>query len=233
MSDLSKWNSKRYTEAANFLRRMGYKITYKGNDRKTFNQRGIVRRLYERKKSFIHHADFNKKSKDRDFGGGELDFAFVKLSAKKRKLAKKYGLFSSEQFTPNGVFIEKAANVPRKNIVFKFTKDGLVRRYKGLPTGTETSLLSSLIVRIDAVKLAIDPKGAFDKAIGQKDYDSLLLLVNGFRFKSGVYVDKNLFTKYLDENLLPNWIKRNEHRHKSDEEMFEEFADIFHLELIQ
>lgn len=232
---LPKWNSKRYTEASGFLKRLGYNITYKGNDRSTFRQRGIIRKLYEQKKTFIHHAEFNPRSKDRTLRGQDYDFAFVKLSKKKRKLAEKYGLFSSEQFTPKGVFIEKAANVPRKNIVFKFTKSGLVRSYKGLPVSPGNQLQSSLVVRLDSKLLAIDPNGAFDKAIGQHEYESLLLLVNGFRFKSGRYVDKDLFNKYIVDDLLPDWNKRNERYYpkETEEEAAQKFADIFHIELIR
>lgn len=232
---LTKWTSKRYTEASNFLKKLGYNITYKGNDKKTFRQRGIIRRLYERKKSFIHHADFNKKSKDRVLRNQGYDFAFIKLTKAKRKLAEKYGLFSKEQFTPNGVFIEKAANVPMRNIEFKFTKDGLIRRYKGLPVSPDTQLQSSLIVKLDSIHLAIDPNGAFDKAIGEKEFESLLLLVNGFRFKSGRYVDKDLFNKYLVDDLLPEWNKRNAayYPQESEEQAANKFADIFHIELIR
>ena len=232
---LEKWNSKKYTEASNFLKKLGYDITYKGNDKKTFRQRGVIRRLYERKKSFLHHADFNEKSKDRTLRNQEYDFAFVRLTGKKRKLAEKYGLFSKEQMTPKGVFIEKAANVPRKNIEFKFTKDGLIRRYKGLPTSPDTQLQSSLIVRLDSELLAIDPSGAFNKAIGEKEYESLLLLVNGFRFKSGRYVDKDLFNKYLVDDLIPDFNKRNALYYPTDteEDAARKFADIFHIELIR
>lgn len=233
---LKKWTSKQYTEASNTLKKLGYNITYKGNDRKTFNQRGIIRRLYERKKAFIFHADFNNRSKDRSIANEEFDFAFVRLSEKTRKFAKKHKLFSKEQITPKGVFIEKPANIPRKNIKFRITKGGVGIDFRGLPVSEDTELLRRFVVKLDTELLSIDPQRAVDEAIGRRQFDSLFLLINGFRAKSGkFYQDSESFNDYITNSLIPSFNKRNaaSYPQESQQQTAEKFADIFHMELIK
>jgi len=217
------WKPRKYKLAADSLRRLGYDITYKANDRKTFKQRGVIRRLYEQKVSYINFADFNTRAKQRNISGVQYGFMFQKLKPNQLRLAKKSDLFSKEQFTKGGVFIEKPVNMPASEYKVKFTKDGM--RIKA-------GKRRDLVVKLDSKLLAIEPTRAVNEAIGKRKPGMIGLMVNGFSAKGAQGYTLGQFYKYLENELLPQWIERNEKYYDDEGEAVEQFTDIFHLKLL-
>lgn len=221
------WRKRRYALAAELLRRSGYDITYKANDRSTFRQRGIVRRLYDAKAGFLAHTDFGKQGlhgKSREIEEGkEYIFKIQKLTRKQKKQVKDSGLFSKEQFTKHGVFIEKPVNIPAKDYRIKFTKKGIeVRMGKR----------RDLIVKLDWRDMISDAKETIRRLVEKYKPKSSSLVVNGFRATSNISISAEALEFYITEDLLPSWFARNGKYYEGDAEAMEEFTDIFHLRLI-
>ena len=210
------WKKSEYSKAAKELKRFGYDITYRANDRKTFRQRGIIRQLYESKLSYIRATE---KSRSVQVGESKQDytFKFQKLSATEKKLALDSGLFSREQFTKKGIFIEKPINLKASQYKVQFTKKGVT--IKGLSR-------SDRIVRLDAKTLAVDPEKAVKQAV-IGDPKRISLMVNGFRSQHESLSLKQ-FWQYMRDELLPQWMDKNSH-YDNPEKLF---TDIFHLRLL-
>ena len=218
-----KWAKKRYAETAKILRKLGYEITYKSNDRSTFRQRGIIRRLYEAKKSFINFAEVNRRGKRRESFGIEYQFKFQKLTPSKLKLAKQSGLISKEQFTKGGIFIEKPVNVPARDYLVKFTGKG-VKISGGKRKDT--------IVKLNPKILAVDPTKAVEVAMAKRRKPKFVsLMVNGFNSRH-MSASLKQFYYYLNNVLLPSFTEKNSDDETEDDEIIEKFTDIFHLKLI-
>lgn len=148
-------------------------------------------------------------------------FKFQKLTKKERELAKNSGLFSSRQFTPSGVFIEKPANIAAKKFKVTFKK-GAVRIRGGAR--------DDVVTRLDAENLLDDPTKEIQKVLSQakrkgKKPKTYSLLVNGFRSNHSSQSLK-IFTQYLKDKLLPEWLEKNEGKDEND------FADMFHLRIV-
>lgn len=222
-----KPNRAKFTRAAKELQRLGYNVTYKANDKRTFRQRGIIHKLYTAKAAYINFTEPPGR-KSRKAAGIEYNFKFQKLTAKERRIAKASGLFSSKQFAPAGVWIEKPANVPAAHYHVRF--EGKADVY--IRGGDRRDVN----VKIEAREMVRDPHKAVESAIkratkrGEKPR-AISLMVNGWssRHQSA---SLNAFFYYLDNTLLPEWISKNEDRHDDEDEMFEEFTDIFHLKLL-
>jgi len=221
-------NRAKFARVADELRRLGYKITYKANDRKTFHQRGVIRKLYEAKKSYINFTEPPKR-KVREVRGIEYNFKFQKLTPKQRKIAKASKAFSKDQFTPAGIWIEKPANVPaaKYKVKFRGTSDVVI----------EGNKRRDVNVKIDAQEMAIDPRGAVEAAIkrGKRKGETvraISLMVNGWSSKHQSS-SLDAFYAYLTEELLPEWLDKNMGYHDDDEdEALEQFTDIFHAKLL-
>jgi len=218
-----KWNKQQYSSAANILRKAGYDIPYNKRRKDSVKRHGIIRRIYEDKKSFLNFADFNDNSKSRDVRGTGYHFKFQPLTKSERKKAKASGLFSGEQFTKRGLLIEKPVNLPSKEYKVTFGKGGEVSISGGKR--------SDIIRKLDAEALAVDPYKAVKAAVGKDKPSSLSLMVNGFRsrhFSSSV----NQMAFYLKNELLPQWMDKNAGKQDSEDEAFELFSDIFHIRML-
>lgn len=221
---MAKWSSKKYIQAANTLKKLGYSITYKGNDRKTFRQRGVIRKLYNEKKSYINFADINPKGKKRSLSKREFHFKFQKLTPKEKVMLQKQGSFSRRQFTKGGIFIEKPVNVPANKLRIRFSDTGDVRMNYGQ--------LREVIVKLDSKKLAVNPKKEIAEKVAKRKPDSVSLTVNGFRAGKAQAYTLNQFAMYMQDELIPDWLKRNKDYYETKAEALEEFADIFHARLV-
>jgi len=115
------WTEKQFKEAAVLLRKVGYKANIRNK-----RARGAIRRIYEKKAPFFAYAELNEKGNTRRASDKkQYNFKFQKLTKKEMKLAKKHGVFSSEQFTPNGAFVEKPVNVSANKYKVKVTEEGV------------------------------------------------------------------------------------------------------------
>lgn len=200
----------------------------------TSGKKQAVKRAWKNKAAFILHASGQAKTqrrirsnptkkpltfvtaKDGSMrlnvkGGQAQNFVFKKLTAKQRKNFK--GLFSSAQFTPTGIFIEKPANIPANQ--FKVTVEDNAVIYKA-------GKRKDKIVRINPKELAKDPERAIKKAMGKRKPKGFAIMVNGFRGKNSHPI-KNFF-HYAENTLLEIY--------EREEMTAEEFSDIFHLRLL-
>lgn len=225
----NKWSARRYKQVADLLRKSGYNITYKANDRKTFNQRGTIVKLYKEKAAYINFAEFNPRSKTnkkggtREVSGVKYNFALKKLTPKQRKQALASGLFSKKQFTSGGVFVEKPSNIPASEYKISFEK-GLVKIKGGKR--------KDVIVKMNSGEFAVDPVSAAKRAIGKrKPKNGAALMVNGFRSRATA-ANLKTFYYYLENELIPNWSEKNESHYDNENEMAEAFTDIFHIRLL-
>lgn len=210
------WKKSEYSKAAKELKRFGYDITYRANDRKTFRQRGIIRQLYESKVSYIRATEKTRLVRVGD-ENQDYTFKFQRLTPKEKKMAIESGLFSREQFTKRGLFLEKPINLRSSQYKVKFTKRGVT--IKGLSR-------SDRIVRLDAKTLAVDPEKAVKQAV-LGEPKRISLMVNGFRSQHESLSLKQ-FWQYMRDELLPQWMDKNDH-YPNPEKLF---TDIFHLRLL-
>lgn len=155
-------------------------------------------------------------------------FKFQKLSQKKLKIARESGAFSSNQFSPKGIFVEHWEGIKKKDFKINFEKSGAV---------TFTSdCRHDEIVALDPRLLAIDPEKAVADAIAnrkcrdsrgrQRKPKTFSLMVNGFRAQNRSSLSLKSFLYYMTNDLLKRWTEEN------GEEDEEKFSDVFHVRII-
>lgn len=221
---MAKWSSKKYIQAAKTLKKLGYSITYKGNDRKTFKQRGIIKKLYNNKKSYINFAELNPKGKTRTLSKVGYQFKFQKLTPKQIAKLKRTENFSLKQFTKGGVFIEKPVNVPSNKFRIRFSDTGEIRMRYGS--------LDEVLVKLDPKKLVVNPKKEIQDKVASRKPDNVSLVVNGFKAAAAQSFTLNQFSMYMENELVPDWLKHNRKYYDNKAEAMKAFTDIFHARLL-
>lgn len=150
-------------------------------------------------------------------------FKFQKLTPKQLKTLKKSGLYSKDQFSETGVFIEVPANLDRRKFRLKI---------KGNDIEILGGSRKDLMVRLDPEKMIVDPESAVTDAVKQttkrkkKKPKGYSLRVRGYSAKNAQYTTLKQMAQYIKFRLLPDWLERNE---DADEK---KFADIFHVKIL-
>ncbi len=226
-----------YKTAQKKLETFGWKLPAK-----TKGQKSKLKTFWKTKAAYVNHLDKDrlvdvitgvrknlkrKKGKQKITRTSKLEyrFKFQKLTAKQQRIAKASKLFSDEQFSPKGIFIERPLNIKPKDYKVSF---------KGNSVEITADCRHDEIVLIDSAELAVDPEKAIQSAIDsrqcmkgkkKKTVRTYSLMVNGFRSKHSSSSAK-AFMWYLKNKLLPEWLEKNE------EEDEAKFSDIFHMRLI-
>lgn len=231
-----------YAKAQKDLAKYGWK-----KSAKTKGQKTALKAFWKTKAAYVNHISKDrlvdvitgiKPGLKRNKKGGRQKiaktsklvyrFKFQKLSPAQMKLAKQSNVFSQQQFSPMGIFIERPINIAAKDYKVSFHKGSVE---------ITADCRHDEIVGIDAARLAVDPEAAITEAIErrvctdkkgkQKKIKTFSLMVNGFRSKRSAGSVK-AFLWYMKNTLLPDWLSKNE-----DEENPEgKFADIFHVRLL-
>lgn len=173
-----------YTKRAAILRKLGYKVTYRGNRKSTPGQHAAVTNLWNDKAVFYAtNPDPNN-----------LDF---------HKWGKKYrrkdyeGVLAPDQIYPDGFYIQRPGSVGRGKYTLTKDGDGIRLRASGLA--------DDLIIRLDLPDfLKRQHKALEAKLKGLKRPRQFLLNVNGFDTGAEKFSDLEQFNRYLNENLIPD-----------------------------
>ncbi len=229
-----------YKDAKKTLTKFGWKLP-----NKTPKQKSKLKAFYKSKAGYIKYLKEDRtvspiigtvkrkkgaKGRIRSAKVSRLkyQFKFQKLSKKKLKVAKESGVFSSNQFSPTGVFVEHHAGIKSKDFKINFKANGEV--------SVTSDCRHDEIVSINPALLAIDPEKAVADAIAnRKCVDSrgklrkpktFSLMVNGYRAQSRSSLSLKSFLYYMTNDLLKRWTEQN------GEEDEEKFSDVFHVRLI-
>lgn len=225
-----------YKDATKSLKKFGFKIP---------KQKKKLKAFYRTKAAYIKYITEDRtvspiigtvkrkkgakgKIKSAKVSRLKYRFKFQKLSKKKLAVAKKSGVFSSNQFSPTGVFVERSIGIKAKDFKISFKDNG------------EVSITSDCrhdeIVPINPTLLAVDPEKAVTDAIeNRKCRDSrgklrkpktFSLMVNGYRAQTTSSLSLKSFLYYMTNNLLKRWTDQN------GDDAEEEFADVFHVRII-
>lgn len=206
------------TKLKSFWKSKAAYVNYIEKDRLVDVTTGVIKGLKKKKgrQKLVHKSTL------------EYRFKFQRLGKKQMISAKKSGLFSDQQFTPTGIFIERPINIPAKDYKVSFHKNSIE---------ITADCRHDEIVAVDANILAIDPARAIQEAIEsrkcltkggrQKKVKAYSLMVNGFRSKHSSSSAK-VFMYYIKNILLPEWLEKN----KYEENPAGKFADIFHVRLL-
>ena len=216
------WNKRQYKTAADALRKLGYDISYKANDRKTFNQRGVIRRLYDDKKSLINFTEPPKRKAAHKAGGIEYNYKFQRFSPKNLKRLKKSGVFTSEQFTPNGIFIEKPVNVPASEYKISLTAKGEVR-FKGRDR-------NDVIVPLETRAIVKDANKEIDRVLNSREEPDTYSLICG-KYSSGLGFTKKTLSQYLKDDLMREWLEEGGKYYREGNTK-QGFTDVFKIRFL-
>lgn len=208
----SKKTKATYVKQAQFLRRAGFNIAFKGNKKSSPQQRAAVTRLFQPISAYTKTHGFK----------------FHAVPRRNRRVIK--GAFSSQQITPGGVFIQRPTGVEEKDFKVSIRKSGVTlagRNYR------------DVIIAMDPRKLAVDPEQAAKDAIGKRNPVFVKMVVNGFEARGDANNPKEklhalkLFWSYW-ENLYSDLTSEDpEDRERGGRAMTDdEIADTFHLKLI-
>lgn len=217
-----KWSKRQYKVAADALRHFGYNITYKANDRTTFNQRGIIRRLYEEKSGLINFTEPPYRRAAHKASGIEYNYKFQKFSPKNLRKLKRSGVFTSELFTPKGLWIEKPVNVPAKEYKVSLTKKGEVR-FKGRSR-------NDVIVPLNTKAFVLDAGKEIDRVLSSREEPDTYSLICG-KYSSGLGFTKKQLSQYLEDDLMREWLEEGG-KYYRDGNTPEKFTDVFKIRFL-
>lgn len=217
-----KWTKRQYAQAAKALRRFGYNISYKANDRKTFHQRGVIRRVYEAKKDLINFTEPPYKRALRVAGGIQYNYKFQRFGKKNLARLKRSGVFTSELFTPTGLWIEKPLNIPARQYKVRLTRKGDVRF-----TGRDRD---DVIVPLNTKRFVVDANAEIDRVLSSREEPQTYSLICG-KYSSGLGFTKKQLSQYLKDDLLRDWLEEGG-RYYREGNTPEKFTDVFKIRFL-
>lgn len=177
-----------YAQRANILRKLGYKVSYKGNA-KAFQGshfKAAVTRLWEDKAVFYatnpepNRLDFHKWSKKYP-----------------RKIFEP--LLAPDQTYPGGFYIQRPPGTGRGE--YKLTREGT----DSIRIRDKQGRSDDVIIRLDLNAVLLDAKKHLTERLkGKKRPRQLMLNVNGFGAGTEKFEDLIQFELYLNDKLIPD-----------------------------
>jgi hypothetical protein len=182
---MKKPSNSEYTRRANLLRKVGYKLGWKGNDASTHSKgaKAAITKYWENKGVFyLANPEKNR-----------LEFKRFRSPSSRRKWAE---LAADEQVFPGGVFVQRPKGFEKGEWTIKLGKKGLY---------IKSGNVRDIVLKLDMVDVARDPKKALEKTLkGHKRPADFMLTSNGFDRAAGVFSDLEMFNRYLEESLIPD-----------------------------
>lgn len=242
-----------YKNAANYLRKLGVKVTLKGNRTPTPQQKSAVTKYFNK------FGGYSKAIKNNKGQTTKLTLAdnvkFIKLSRSSRKNFR--NVVSNEQLPPKGVLLVVPRGADPKKYKYNVKGTGQNAYLETVISGQR----SDKTVRLDPVALAVDPVEAAKKALSIVHPEAAKLRTT--KMLEGLTEARKEIARKDKLGKLPNHIKivvgGNEQHGGNDFAVFfryfvdlyngtsdgskksnrknkplsdEKFADLFHLKLV-